>query len=97
MKKLTRWVVIVLVLSGWVVSGFLYVNFKKEKAKTETELAELRSELQSYQFLISDVEKSAQQIDGIIKTLGELKDNLKRFQNRVEKGVVKNESSENGK
>ena len=97
MKKLTRWVVIVLVLSGWVVSGFLYVNFKKEKAETETELAELKSELQSYQFLISDVEKSAQQIDGIIKTLGELKDNLKRFQNRVEKGVVKNESSENGK
>jgi len=97
MKKLTRWVVIVLVLSGWVVSGFLYVSFKKEKAKTETELAELRSELQSYQFLISDVEKSAQQIDGIIKTLGELKGNLKRFQNRVEKGVVKNESSENGK
>jgi len=96
-KNIMKWFIIILVLSGWVVSGVIYVNLKQEKAKAETEIVELKSELQAYQFLISDVEKSIGQIDSIVETLENLKNNLELLRNKMEKGAAKNESSQNGK
>jgi len=88
MKKTIKWVVVVLILSGWVAFGILYAITARDKAQTDVKIAELKSELDSFQFLVRDVETSAEKIDSIITTLGNLKDNLERLKNKMAKQQI---------
>ena len=96
MKKAKQWLVLVLVLSGWVAFIIRHSVAQKEKAQLNTKITQLESEINSYQFFVRDVEQSSQKIDGIISTLENLKTNLDKLKSKMEKGVEKNESSQNG-
>ncbi len=97
MKKMLKWGVIILILSGWVAFGMLYAKTAREKAEAGTRITELQSQLDSYQFMFKDVAASQQKIDDVISTLQALKGNLERIKDRIDKdkGAEKNESSEN--
>ncbi len=96
MKKMLRWGIIVLILSGWVAFAILYVASEKKRAQTETKITELKSELDSYQFLVRDITVSEEKIDNIISTLETLKVGLDRLKDKMErKGETENESSQN--
>ncbi|MDD3725707.1 MAG: hypothetical protein PHI44_00705 [Candidatus Ratteibacteria bacterium] len=97
MKRPIMWIVVVLILSGWIATGITYVYFKNKQAKMETDIAILQSELQTYQFFADDVEKSTTQIGEIIRTLESLKANLEGIKNKMKRGEKQNESSQNGK
>lgn len=94
-KQIIKWILIILVLSGWIVSGVLYVNFKNKQAKIETKMITLESEVQAYQLLVDDINKNITQIEGIIREMEEIKNSLESVKNKMEKGDVKNESSKN--
>ncbi|MGI6596119.1 MAG: hypothetical protein GX554_04375 [Elusimicrobia bacterium] len=86
MKTPTRWIIIILVLSGWIVSGVLYVNSQNKQAKTETEKVILETELQAYQLFAKDIEDSTEKIDDMIKALEGIKDNFEKIKNQMERG-----------
>ncbi|HNS32154.1 MAG TPA: hypothetical protein PKN36_04170 [bacterium] len=96
MKKAMRWIVVVLILSGWVAFFMGFSVSMKEKAQLNSRIAQLESEIGSYQFLVSDVDKSSEKIDGIISTLENLKNNLDTLKSKMDKGV-NHESSQDGK
>ena len=85
MKKYVKWVLFVLILSGWVAFGILYAVAARERAGADVKISELKSELDSYQFLVKDVETSSEKIDSIIGTLEHLKENLEKLKNKMEK------------
>jgi peptidoglycan hydrolase CwlO-like protein len=93
-KSILKLLVTILILSGWVAFAILYAVSGKNMAQKDTEISELKSELDSYQFLVKDVEESAGKIDSIIGNLENLKVNLGKLKNKMGKGV-ENESSEN--
>lgn len=85
MKKIVRWAIIILILSGWIAFGILYGVTAQEKAKDKTRITELESELASYQFLFKDVVASQEKIDQVIVTLQTLKGNLERIKDKIDK------------
>jgi len=95
MKKAMKWIVLVLVLSGWVAFIIRHSSAEKEKAQLNTRISQLESEISAYQFLVKDVETSSEKIDSIISTLENLKNNLDKLKSKMDKGV-QHESSQNG-
>jgi len=93
-KSIVKLLVIIFILSGWVAFAILYAVSGKNTAQKDIEISELKSELDSYQFLVKDVEESAEKIDSIMANLENLKSNLGKLKNKMVKGV-ENESSEN--
>lgn len=86
MKTPTRWIIIILVLSGWIVSGVLYVNSQNKQAKTETEKVILETELQAYQLFAKDIEDSTEKIGDMIKALEGIKGNFEKIKDQMERG-----------
>ena len=95
MKSAVKWIALVLILSGWVAFIARQATAGKEKALLNSKISQLESELDSYQFLVKDVETSAKKIDDMISILENLKTNLDKLKSIMDKGV-KNESSQNG-
>ncbi|MCK9265382.1 hypothetical protein M0P98_00605 [bacterium] len=95
MKSAVKWIALVLILSGWVAFIARHATAGKEKALLNSKISQLESELDSYQFLVKDVETSAKKIDDMISILENLKTNLDKLKSKMDKGV-KNESSQNG-
>ncbi len=93
-KSIVKLLVVILVLSGWVAFAIFYAVSGKDRAQKDVEISELKSELDSYRFLVKDVEESAEKIDSIIGNLENLKANLGKLTNKMIKGA-ENESSEN--
>ncbi len=85
MKKMSRWGIIILILSGWVAFGVLYAKTAREQAKAGAKITELESEVDSYQFLFKDVAASQEKIDNVISTLQTLKGNLEKIKNKIDK------------
>jgi cobalamin biosynthesis Mg chelatase CobN len=97
MKKVTRWGILVLILSGWVAFGILYVVSAREKSQTDTKITELSSELDSYQFMVKDITASEEKINNIISTMEALKADLDRLKDKMQtKQENQNESNQNG-
>jgi len=82
MKKITKWVIIVLVLSGWIAFGIGYSVSHKEIAKCKEEINKLNSEINSYKMITEDVKKSSEEIDKIIQQLNTLKYNLEKLEEK---------------
>ncbi len=93
MKKITGWLIFFLVISGWALSGFQYLRHMERELAIEKEVAQLELAIISYRQMKNYVEESAKDIEGIIETLKELKENLDELQQKMEKGV-QNESSQ---
>lgn len=85
MKKLAKWGIVILVLSGWLAFGILYAVSARDKAQADVKITELESELDSYQFLVRDVASSQEKIDSMISALEALKRNLERLKNKIDK------------
>ena len=82
MKKFLKWVIFVLVISGWVAFGIGYAVSQNKIKKLQDEITRLNSELTSYKIISEDVEKSSVQIDKIIQQLNELKTSLEKLQGK---------------
>ena len=82
MKKFLKWVIFVLVISGWVAYGIGYAISQNKIKKLQDEITRLNSELTSYKIISEDVEKSSIQIDKIIQQLNELKTSLEKLQGK---------------
>ena len=82
MKKFLKWVIFVLVISGWVAYGIGYAVSQNKIKKLQDEITRLNSELTSYKIISEDVEKSSVQIDKIIQQLNELKTSLEKLQGK---------------
>jgi len=81
-KKFLKWVIFVLVISGWVAYGIGYAVSQNKIKKLQDEITRLNSELTSYKIISEDVEKSSVQIDKIIQQLNELKTSLEKLQGK---------------
>ena len=82
MRKFLKWVIFVLVISGWVAFGIGYAVSQNKIKKLQDEITRLNSELTSYKIISEDVEKSSVQIDKIIQQLNELKTSLEKLQGK---------------
>ena len=82
MKKILKWVIFVLVISGWIAFGIGYAVSQNKIKKLQDEITRLNSELTSYKIISEDVEKSSVQIDKIIQQLNELKTSLEKLQGK---------------
>ena len=82
MKKFLKWVIFVLVISGWIAFGIGYAVSQNKIKKLQDEITRLNSELTSYKIISEDVEKSSVQIDKIIQQLNELKTSLEKLQGK---------------
>lgn len=82
MKKFLKWVIFILIISGWVAYGIGYMISQNKIKKLQDEITRLNSELTSYKIISEDVEKSSVQIDKIIQQLNELKTNLEKLQGK---------------
>lgn len=82
MKKFLKWVIFVLVISGWVAFGIGYAVSQNKIKKLQDEITCLNSELASYKIISEDVKKSSVQIDKIIQQLNELKISLEKLQGK---------------
>ncbi|MCD6221619.1 hypothetical protein J7K25_05630 [bacterium] len=82
MKKFLKWVIFVLVISGWIAFGIGYMISQNKIKKLQDEITRLNSELTSYKIISEDVEKSSIQIDKIIQQLNELKTSLEKLQGK---------------
>ena len=82
MKKFLKWVIFVLVISGWIAFGIGYAVSQNKIKKLQDEITRLNSELTSYKIISEDVEKSSIQIDKIIQQLNELKTSLEKLQGK---------------
>ena len=82
-----RWVVLVLVISGWVAFAVKHAVSEKEKAQQKVRISELESEIGSYRFIVKDVESSSEKIESIISTLENLKIDLDKLKDKMEKGA----------
>ncbi|MBN1444819.1 MAG: hypothetical protein JW957_01765 [Candidatus Omnitrophica bacterium] len=82
-KSIVKFLVVILILSGWVAFAILYALSGKSNAQKEIEISELQSELDSYRFLAKDVKESTERIDSIIGNLENLKANLGELQNKI--------------
>lgn len=89
MKKFLKWFIFILVISGWIAFGIVYGIFKKEKAELNARITQLQSEITSYKYLMKDIEKSKEEIENIVSTLGDLKIKLEKLQKKMEKGEKK--------
>jgi hypothetical protein len=97
MKKMTRWGILILILSGWVAFAILYVVSEKEKAQKDTKITEMKSELDSYQFMVKDITASEEKINDIISTMEALKADLDKLKDKMQtKQENQNESDQNG-
>lgn len=94
MKKAMKWIVVLLVLSGWAAFAVKHAVSEKEKAQLNVRIVQLESEIGSYQFVVKDIEASAEKIDSIIATLENLKINLDTLKDKMDKGAENNESSQ---
>jgi len=81
-KKFLKWVIFVLVISGWIAFGIGYMISQNKIKKLQDEITRLNSELTSYKIISEDVEKSSVQIDKIIQQLNELKTSLEKLQGK---------------
>jgi len=81
-KKFLKWVIFVLVISGWIAFGIGYAVSQNKIKKLQDEITRLNSELTSYKIISEDVEKSSVQIDKIIQQLNELKTSLEKLQGK---------------
>jgi len=81
-KKFLKWVIFVLVISGWIAFGIGYMISQNKIKKLQDEITRLNSELTSYKIISEDVEKSSIQIDKIIQQLNELKTSLEKLQGK---------------
>jgi len=81
-KKFLKWVIFVLVISGWIAYGIGYAVSQNKIKKLQDEITRLNSELTSYKIISEDVEKSSIQIDKIIQQLNELKTSLEKLQGK---------------
>ncbi len=91
-KSIVKLAVLILVLSGWVAFGILYAVSEKNRAQKDIEISELKSELDSYRFLVKDVEESAEKIDSIIGNLENLKANLGKLKNKIGKQQIEEQN-----
>ncbi len=82
MRKFLKWVIFVLVISGWIAFGIGYAVSQNKIKKLQDEITRLNSELTSYKIISEDVEKSSVQIDKIIQQLNELKTSLEKLQGK---------------
>ncbi len=82
MKKFLKWVIFVLVISGWVAYGIGYMISQNKIKKLQNEITRLNSELTSYKIIAEDVKKGSVQIDKIIQQLNELKTSLEKLQGK---------------
>jgi peptidoglycan hydrolase CwlO-like protein len=87
MKKAMKWIVLILVVSGWVAFAVKHAVSEKEKAHLQVRIAELESEIGSYRFIVKDVESSSEKISSIISTLGNLQIDLDKLKAKMEKGA----------
>jgi len=81
-KKFLKWVIFVLVISGWIAFGIGYMISQNKIKKLQDEITCLNSELASYKIISEDVKKSSVQIDKIIQQLNELKISLEKLQGK---------------
>jgi len=81
-RKFLKWVIFVLVISGWIAFGIGYAVSQNKIKKLQDEITRLNSELTSYKIISEDVEKSSVQIDKIIQQLNELKTSLEKLQGK---------------
>jgi len=81
-RKFLKWVIFVLVISGWVAFGIGYAVSQNKIKKLQDEITRLNSELTSYKIISEDVEKSSVRIDKIIQQLNELKTSLEKLQGK---------------
>lgn len=95
MKKSVKWIVALLIISGWIAFIIQRAVSEKEKAMLNTKLTQIESEINAYQFLVKDVKASSEKVDNMISVLENLKTNLDKLKLKMDKGV-KNESSQNG-
>ena len=82
MRKFLKWVIFVLVISGWIAFGIGYAVSQNKIKKLQDEITRLNSELTSYKIISEDVTKSSVQIDKIIQQLNELKTSLEKLQGK---------------
>jgi len=95
MKKFLKWVVFLLVISGWIAFGIGYTVSQNKIKKLQDEITRLNSELNSYRIIAEDVKKGSIQIDKIIQQLNELKTSLEKLQGKTKENSNRGET--NGK
>lgn len=82
MKKFIRWLIVVLIISGWIAFGIGYAISQSKIKKLQDEITQLKSELASYRIIEEDVKKRSGEIDKIIQQLNELKQSLEKLQGK---------------
>ena len=92
MKKFLKWLIFILVISGWVAYGIGYAISQNKIKKLQDEITRLNSELTSYKIIAEDVKKGSVQIDKIIQQLNELKASLEKLQGKKIKGETNGKS-----
>ena len=95
MKKFLKWLIFILVISGWVAYGIGYAISQNKIKKLQDEITRLNSELTSYKIIAEDVKKGSVQIDKIIQQLNELKASLEKLQGKTKENSNRGET--NGK
>ena len=86
MKKFLKWFIFIFAISGWIAFGIGYGILKKQKNELNGRIMQLQSEIDSYKYLMKDIEKSKEEIENIVSTLEDLKIKLEKLQKKTKKG-----------
>jgi len=86
MKKFLKWFIFIFAISGWIAFGIVYGILKKQENELNGRIMQLQSEIDSYKYLMKDIEKSKEEIENIVSTLEDLKIKLEKLQKKTKKG-----------
>jgi len=86
MKKFLKWFIFIFAISGWIAFGIGYGILKKQENELNGRIMQLQSEIDSYKYLMKDIEKSKEEIENIVSTLEDLKIKLEKLQKKTKKG-----------
>jgi len=79
------WVIIVIgILSGWIAFGIRYAYVKTHQMEFDSKILDVRSRLMFLNFLSKEIDKSAESMEKIHKTLEELKEKIAKLKEAEE-------------